>query len=124
MGVGSPSTKEEDNWMSMVYAIKFNSSEVDCLKACLIVKEYTQICGLDYSDTFSPMAKMAIIGLFIAMATICYRPFHHLDIKNLSPQRSRRSLHEGTSRFVAQRESGLVCKLHRSHYGFKQSPHA
>ena len=44
-------------------------------------KGYTKIFGLDY-DTFSPMAKMASVRLFIAMTTLQRRPLYQLDVKN------------------------------------------
>ena len=38
---------------------------IDCLKAHLITKGYTQIFGLDFGDTFSSIAKMASIWLWL-----------------------------------------------------------
>lgn len=49
----------------------------------LVAKEYIQVYGLDYSDTFSPLTKMTTISLFFAMATIRHRLLHQLDIKNV-----------------------------------------
>jgi len=37
---------------------------------------------LDYGDTFSSVAKMAFVRLFIAMAALRQWPLHQLDVKN------------------------------------------
>ena len=59
-----------------VYAIKVGpNGEVDRLKAQLVAKGYTQIYGLDYGDTFSPVAKITTILLFFAMAAIVIGPY-------------------------------------------------
>lgn len=65
-----------------VYAVKLGpDSQVDWLKACLVAKGYTKIFGLDYSDIFSPVAKIAFVCVFLSMATIHHQPLHRQDIK-------------------------------------------
>ena len=38
------------------------------LKARFVAKGYAQTYGMDYSDTFSPIAKMTFVRLFISLA--------------------------------------------------------
>ena len=38
--------------------------------------------GVDYSDTFSPVAKLTSIHLFISLASTHGLDLHQLDIKN------------------------------------------
>jgi len=71
-----------------------------------VAKGYTQIFGLNYADTFSPVAKMASILLFIAIAAIQQWSLYQLDVKNV---------------FLNEESSGLVCRLHKSLYGHKYS---
>ena len=51
------------HWVSV---IKFNpDGSVARLKACLVAKECAHTYGVDYFDTFSPLAKLTSVRLFI-----------------------------------------------------------
>ena len=83
------------------------------LKARLFTKGYAQTYGVDYSYTFSPIAKLTYIRLFISLATTHGWDLHQLDIKNvfLHGDLAEEIYIEQPPRFVAQGEIGRVCHL-------------
>ena len=66
-----------------VFAIKVNpDGSVARLKARLVAKGHAQTYGVDYSDTFSPVAKLTSVCLLISLAASKHWALHQLDIKN------------------------------------------
>ena len=50
-------------------------------KEILVAKGYSQVHGIDYNETFAPVAKMDSIRLALAIAALEQWEVHHMDVK-------------------------------------------
>ena len=54
---------------------------IDKFKARLVAKRYTQKEGIDYFDNYSPVTRLTIIRILIAMASIHKLIVHQMNVK-------------------------------------------
>ena len=51
-------------------------------KARLVEKFFSQVQGVDYHETFAPVAKMDSICLVLAISASKHWEVHHMDVKS------------------------------------------
>jgi hypothetical protein len=51
-------------------------------KSRLVTKGYSQVHGIDYTETFAPVAKMDSIRLVLAIVASRRWEVHHMDVKS------------------------------------------
>ena len=66
-----------------VFTVKQNpDGQVERYKARLVAKGYSQTYGIDYDETFAPVAKMSTVRTLISLAVNGEWKLHQLDVKN------------------------------------------
>jgi hypothetical protein len=65
-----------------VYNQTKSRREEERYKARLVARGYSQTYGIDYNETFAPLAKMNIVRILISCASNFGWPLHQLDVKN------------------------------------------
>ncbi|GJV70187.1 retrotransposon protein, putative, ty1-copia subclass [Tanacetum coccineum] len=107
-----------------LYKKKTNMDEaVHTYKARLVAKGYNQTPGIDYEETFSPLAYIRAIMIFIAIAAFYDYEIWQIDLKTafLNGYLSEEVYMEQPKGFVNLKYPNRVCKLKRSIYGVKQA---
>jgi hypothetical protein len=110
-----------------VFTVKQNpEGKVERYKARLVARGYSQTYGIDYDETFAPVAKMSTIRILISCAANFGWPLHQLDVKNafLHGDLQEEVYMEIPPGFSKSYTTGKVCRLKKSLYGLKQSPRA
>jgi len=54
-------------------------------KACLVIKRFTQVEGIDFNEIFSPIAQMELIQIVLATIATKDLKVHQMDVKIAFP---------------------------------------
>nr|CAN80920.1 hypothetical protein VITISV_014743 [Vitis vinifera] len=82
--------------------------------------------GIDYQETFSPVAKLNTVRVLLSLIGNLNWPLHQFDVKNafLHGNLEEEVFMNIPPRYSTTPEDKVVCKLNKALYGLKQSPRA
>ncbi|KAL4303890.1 hypothetical protein GQ457_10G000190 [Hibiscus cannabinus] len=110
-----------------VYRLKRKSDgTVDRCKARLVARGFSQSYGLDYEETYSPVAKMVTLRTIFSLVAMRGWKSWQLDVKNafLYGELDREVFMEQPAGYVSDQYPYHVCHLKKALYGLKQAPRA
>ncbi len=106
-----------------VYRVKLNANNtISKYKACLVAKGYFQIEGVDFNETYTPVARMTSIRIILAIATASNFTVEQIDVNlaYLNRDINAEVYMQQLLGFENHEHPNWVCKLLCSLYGIKQ----
>ncbi|RVW21205.1 Retrovirus-related Pol polyprotein from transposon RE1 [Vitis vinifera] len=110
-----------------VYRTKLNADgSVNKYKARLVVKGYSQVFGVDFSETFAPVARLDTIRMLLALTAQKGWKTYQLDVKSafLNGYLQEEIYVEQPEGFQVKGQEEKVYLLKKALYGLKQAPRA
>ena len=108
-----------------IYKIKTRSEgSIERYKSHLVAKGFTQEYGIDYEETFAPVARISSVRALLAVVAASIWDLFQMDVKNafLNGDLSEEVYIQPSPGLSV--ESNKVCHLRRALYGLKQAPRA
>jgi hypothetical protein len=110
-----------------IFKHKFHADRtLERYKAHWVLQGFTQCPGVDFSETFNPVVKPAMVRTVLSLALSRQWSMHQLDVKNafLHGTLSETVYCVQPSGFEDPAHPDFVCQLNKSLYGLKQAPRA
>ncbi|KAI5336241.1 hypothetical protein L3X38_015508 [Prunus dulcis] len=110
-----------------IFKIKLNlDGSIQKHKARLVAKGYTQKPGIDFNETFAPVARLDTIRTLIALAAQKGWKLWQLDVKSTFLNRvlEEEVYVDQPDGFVVKGDEDKVYRLRKALYGLKQAPRA
>ena len=95
-------------------------------KVRLVAKGYSQQEGIDYDETFAPVARLEAIRIFLAYTSHMKFKVFQMDVKSafLNRKLEEEVFVEQPPGFEDSKHSEYVYRLDKALYGLKQAPRA
>ena len=105
-----------------IFKNKLNKNgEVVRNKARLVCKGYAQQEGIDFEETFAPIARLGAIRMFLSLSSFQKFKILKMDVKSsfLNGDLEEQVYIEKSDGFILENDPNLVCRMKKALYGLK-----